>query len=336
MPRIDIPAALAERLHAEADAARWQLSVERFADALAACAQKACGDRPVAPAELGALLSGLHLRDLALATACIDGHAAAWEHCVREHRACLYRSADAMRPGRGHELADSLYGELFGLSPAGQVRPSLFRYFHGRSSLATWLRALMAQRVVDAVRVERRLEPLSEDDLAVPKGPAGPQEPLERTRWLRALQHAMAVAIAALAPGDRLRLAFYYAESMTLAQIGRLLGEHEATVSRHLARTRRTIRADVERTLLEQERMSAAELAECLASVSADAGTLDLAALVKPPPECVPDAVPDSTTALRAERPSGALGTGVGVGPDLGGGGLPGSGRKSDTAGRST
>ena len=37
-------------------------------------------------------------------------------------------------------------------------RQSLFRYFHGRSSLATWLRAVLAQRVVDAVRVERRLE----------------------------------------------------------------------------------------------------------------------------------------------------------------------------------
>ncbi|MGE3507899.1 MAG: RNA polymerase sigma factor [Vicinamibacterales bacterium] len=336
MPRIDIPPALAERLHAEADAARWQLSVPRFADALAACAQKACGDRPVAPAELGALLSGLHLRDLALATACVDGHAAAWEHCVREQRAGLYRAAEAMRPGRGRDLADSLYGELFGLSPAGQVRPSLFRYFHGRSSLATWLRALMAQRVIDTVRVERRLEPLSEGELAEPKGPTNPQEPLERVRWMRALQHAMTVAIAALAPGDRLRLSLYYAESMTLAQIGRLLGEHEATVSRHLARTRRTIRADVERTLVEQERMSAAELAECLASVSADAGTLDLAALVQPPPERVPDAAADATAALQAERPPGALGTGVAAGPDLGEGGMPAGGRKRARAGRST
>ena len=34
----------------------------------------------------------------------------------------------------------------------------------------------------------------------------------------------------------------YYQQNMTLATIGRLLGEHEASVSRHLSRARQTIR----------------------------------------------------------------------------------------------
>ena len=48
------------------------------------------------------------------------------------------------------------------------------------------------------------------------------------------MRAVLAAAIAALAPRDRLRLACYYAQEMTLAQIGRLTREHEATVSRQL------------------------------------------------------------------------------------------------------
>ncbi len=39
---------------------------------------------------------------------------------------------------------------------------------------------------------------------------------------------------------------------MTLAAIGRVLGEHEATVSRKLDKARRTLRAEVERALAAQ------------------------------------------------------------------------------------
>jgi hypothetical protein len=62
---------------------------------------------------------------------------------------------------------------------------------------------------------------------------------------------------------------------MTMARIGRLLGEHEATVSRHLTRTRRVIREDIERQL-RLDGLGEAEMAECFASVLDDAGAIDL------------------------------------------------------------
>src|SRR5713226_2107978 len=65
---------------------------------------------------------------------------------------------------RARDLADSLYAELFGLRSGGDTRQSLFRYFHGRSSLTTWLRAVLAQRHVDRIRAQRRVEPLPERD----------------------------------------------------------------------------------------------------------------------------------------------------------------------------
>jgi RNA polymerase sigma factor (sigma-70 family) len=233
----------------------------------------------------------LHLGDLALACACADGHEPAWEHFVLEHRPSLYRAAEAMRPGGGRELADSLYAELFGVSQRGEAKTSLFRYFHGRSSLSTWLRAILAQRHVDAIRVERRHEPLPEEDgaaglsrlLASPASAAASASE-ERDRWVSVVQRTLSEAVAALEAKDRLRLGCYYVESMTLAEIGRALGEHEATVSRHLSRIRRALRTEVERQLRERHGMTHAEMAECFASVSADAGSLDLGALINAPP----------------------------------------------------
>ena len=56
------------------------------------------------------------------------------------------------------------------------------------------------------------------------------------------MREVLGSVIAALEPRDRLRLGCYYAQEMTLAQIGRLIGEHEASVSRHLARIRRAMK----------------------------------------------------------------------------------------------
>lgn len=313
MATVTIPQALAERLHREAEASRWSLSVARLAEALRTSAEHALGDRATSARDLEGYLTGLHLRDLALVSACLDGVDAAWEQVIRDHRAGLYRAADALRQGDGRDLADGLFAELFGVSARGQVKTSLLRYFHGRSSLATWLRAVLAQRHVDAIRVERRLVPLA-DEAAVADdgGESGTAGPLraggraqhspqraagdaataaglaaspERQRWLAAVHRALRGAVDGLDARDRLRLSLYYVESLTLAEIGRGLNEHEATVSRHLSRTRKALRAAAERYLQDVESMSQAEMAECLASVTADAGTLDLAALINAPPE---------------------------------------------------
>jgi hypothetical protein len=90
------------------------------------------------------------------------------------------------------------------------------------------------------------------------------------------IQGALAHAIAKLSPRERLRLSCYYAQNLTLAQTGRLLGEHEATSSRQLARTRRTIREGVEHELRVDCGLADAEIAECFASVTEDVGPLDL------------------------------------------------------------
>ena len=271
-----------KRLHRKANAEKWGVTPDRFAAALESSLAHAFPDGTTAG---GAeqYLSSLHLHDLGLATACIDGNESAWEHFVREHRPVLYRAADAIdKTGGAREAADSLYAELFGLSERDGERRSLFRYFHGRSTLGTWLRAVLSQRYVDRLRSTRRLEPLPADDqeAAIPAAdtPIAP----EHGRFVDIMQRTLTTAVARLEPRDRLRLACYYAQNLTLAQTGRILREHEATTSRHLTRTRHVIRQDVEQQM-KQMGISDAEIAECFAAISSDAGPLDLADILPVP-----------------------------------------------------
>jgi RNA polymerase sigma-70 factor, ECF subfamily len=267
------------RLYQQSRADRWAVRVEVFTAALERSARKAF-PTPPEPRDLEHVLSSLHLEDLALACACANGHEGAWEHFVREHRPVLYRAADAIDPSGGsRELADSLYGELFGLVERGGERRSLFEYFHGRSSLRTWLRAVLAQRHVDRIRSGRRFEPLPDEE---PAPPARVEErpQLRLSGYIKLMRRAVTAAVSRLAAKDRLRLGYYYAEDLTLAQIGRALGEHEATVSRNLAKARREIRADVERHLRDEEHMNASQIDECFAAVVEDVGSLDVTDLL--------------------------------------------------------
>jgi RNA polymerase sigma-70 factor len=281
MSSMPLEAGLIATLHAEAGAARWRVSVDAFAAALEASVARAFANGAASPRDVERYLRALHLGDLALACACTAGDDEAWDHFVREYRPVLYRAADALdSSGGARELADALYADLFGVRESAGERRSLFRYFHGRSTLATWLRAVLSQRMVDRARAARRTDTLPDDEspAAIPARQPAPSP--DRVRLTTLLRTALTTAVAALAPRDRLRLGCYYAQELTLAQIGRLLGEHEATVSRHLTRTRRELRSAVERHLHETHGLNAAAVAECFAAAVDDPGSLDVAVLL--------------------------------------------------------
>jgi RNA polymerase sigma-70 factor (ECF subfamily) len=275
--------ALIDRLYTLANAERWKLSQEQFAVALQRSASKYPATGMRAPHHLEEYLGALHLEDLALATACCAGIDAAWEHFVNTYRAYLRTAAGAIlrcnaATAEACDLADSLFSELYGLTDGKGTERSLFRYFHGRSSLKTWLRAVLAQRHIDSIRAGRRFEELAEDDTGdgPPRTLLGPQtQPVDphRERYVASFTRALQTALDCLDPQEKERLRLYYAEEKTLAEIGRLLGEHESSVSRHLDRVRRDLRQAVEGILRKgigaangfavQPGMSDAEIALC-------------------------------------------------------------------------
>lgn len=279
-----------ERFYVAAAASRWNLSREEFAEALCRSAAKRFGENVPSTAEAAAYLESLHLQDLALALACSAGNKEAWEYFFQTYRETLYAAARAivgraaLNEARSRDLADSIYGELYaGNLQSGpgtsETRHSLFLYFHGRSTLATWLRAILAQRHVDAFRAARRTDSLDETEFGTNR-PANsgdgyalartsatrfvPPDPDHR-RILAIMQEALIAALGSLPSRERLRLGLYYVQDLTLAQIGRMLGEHEATTSRHLEGTRKAVRVRVEAWLC-AKRVSDAEMRLCFAA----------------------------------------------------------------------
>ena len=256
---------LANQLFADSGGASWGVTREAFDDALERSARKRFDGQAPTAAQLDAYFSALHLKDLALAGACANGHGPAWEYFVTNFRGYLRSAAGAIlrcppESPASCELADSLFADLYGMGD-GPNRRSLFRYFHGRSSLKTWLRAVLAQRHVDSIRAGRRFTELeSEGSDGHPSGtfpravshqginPASELDP-HRAELLALFRRTLEVALALLDPRDKERLRMYYAAGQTLAEIGRQLGEHESSVSRNLERIRRALRTDVEQAL---------------------------------------------------------------------------------------
>jgi RNA polymerase sigma-70 factor, ECF subfamily len=250
--------------------AEWQLTPERIQPTLerSVAHRFANAAPPDDPRAIQNFLDSLQAADLALACACSAGNSAAWDFFVARYRPELYRAARAIAgEAASRELADSLYADLYGLRELAGQRKSLFDYFLGRSKLTTWLHAILAQRHVDAIRRARRTESLDDDenssdrpDLAAPeKDSADP----DRERYLVMLQAVLQSVLATLEPRDRLRLAYYYVDGLTLAQIGKLMAEHEATVSRKLERTRREVRKQVDAALRREKKLNDAQLQRC-------------------------------------------------------------------------
>lgn len=250
-PSSGIDAALVSRLWRDAGAARWSLSNAQFTAVIERSLEHRFRVGEPDAATTRAYLESLHVTDLALAAACALGNEAAWEHFVLQFRPVLYRLAIALGGERGRELADSLYADLFGLEERDGERRSLFRYYHGRSSLTAWLRAVLAQRVVDRARADKHLQPLPDTDApgAEAETPSGASLDPHRPQYLASVRDALQDALDSLDPRDRLRLAMYYLQGVKLAAIGRVLGESEATVSRKLDRVRHLLREVVEQRL---------------------------------------------------------------------------------------
>ena len=248
------------RLFAESSAEGWHLSFSGFEAALTRSAAKRFAGSSAPPERIREYFATLHVGDLALACACAEGSETAWNEFVSEYRGYMRSAAAAIlrRPASdpvATELADSLFADLYGLSEGKAGGRSLFRYFHGRSSLKTWLRAVLAQRHIDSIRAAKKFDSLDDvrdnhetrrvPELSRVELPADPH----RQAYLKRFREALTLALATLEARDRSRLRLYYAEDRTLAEIGRELGEHESSVSRNLERIRQELRTSVESLL---------------------------------------------------------------------------------------
>jgi RNA polymerase sigma-70 factor, ECF subfamily len=264
---------LADELWRDCDADRWGLTRDEFEQILADAGRaqnfgqaEAANVNPATAKQQAAFFRSVCVADLVLARACAGGNERAWEHFIAVYRQPLTRAAIAISGSEtlGRELADQLYAELYGLNVReGERRCPLLSY-RGRGSLMGWLRTTLAQRHVDRYRRTRREEPIEEFDAPAPN--PLPQLP---DRELSLLEQAIEEAVGGRDAEERYLLAAYYLDEQTLLEIGRVLGVHEATVSRRLHRATDQIRKQILKNL-QRHGMSRRQAQEAMGSDSRD------------------------------------------------------------------
>lgn len=232
-----LPLSFVQELWLNAEAETCGLTLEEFSIALASVGTKLnYGSPPGSHPDLSdkaAFFRSLRLSELALAHSCALGREVAWQRFVNLYRVSLNQAAVAITGSAtlGHDLADSLYSELYGLRQVDGQRRSPLASYSGRGSLLGWLRTTLAQRHVDHHRRTHRETPL--DTLDVP-APATSITPF--TAELTSLTDAVARTLQGLPAEDRFLLSSYFLDRQTLLQIARILHVHEATISRRLKR----------------------------------------------------------------------------------------------------
>jgi len=205
---------------------------------------------------------------LTLVNACLNGDETAWKTFIARYRPALYSAALAIAKDGclARELADSLWADLYGTRTDGNGRRiSKLATYTGRGSLEGWLRTLLAQEFIDRHRKQRRLLPLDDNAPPLIDDPDRFTEVADPR-----LNLAFQKALAELKGEDRLILAAHYLDARNLAEIGRMLGLHESTISRRVSKSTRSLR---KRTIhhLRKSGIGTKEAAELIA---ADAGQI--------------------------------------------------------------
>jgi RNA polymerase sigma-70 factor len=264
-----------DRLYSSSNAVAWHVSRSSFTGALWKSFERRFADADVVTrADSEQFLDSIHAADLALAIGCRDGDADAWRHLVATYRAPVEAFARAVlgNSSRACEIADSLWADLYGLKADGGARRSPLDHYGGRSSLMSWLRVVVARLEADQWRATRRMETLDDEhdgnSRAIADGTDSPDP--DRARLIAALDRSLSEALNALSPDDRLRLSYYYVQNLTLAQTASLIGEHESSTSRNLARVRIAIRDRVTRTLRREYHFSEDQIGQCFEYATGD------------------------------------------------------------------
>lgn len=252
-------------LYERSAARRWRIPETDFAQTIERAIERRFAGAIPNPAEIEIFLDSLHVEDLALAMACRAGNAEAWREFDTRYHGVIenFVRAIARDTNRAREIESSLYGDLFDVARVGNPRRSPLDYYHGRSTLAAWLRVVIVRREADWLRERYHAnaaaaEPIDSGD----RSHAAPADP-DRALFIPILAKALDTALAELAARDRLRLSYYYVQGLTLAETGTLLGEHESSVSRNLARIRLAIRRGVARELKREHHLSDEQISRC-------------------------------------------------------------------------
>jgi RNA polymerase sigma-70 factor, ECF subfamily len=195
--------------------------------------------------EIRAFFLSLRVDELALARACAAGSDPAWEIFFTRFREKLHLAAlrIAREDSAARELADTLYADLYGTNIRDGQRVSKLASYTGRGSLEGWLRTVLSQEYVNRYRRTKRLVSLDEESEEGVQFRAPVPDPVPPAD--HRLAQATDEALAFLSGEERTVLSAYYLDGRTLAEIARVLGVHESTISRKLDKLAKSLRKQI-------------------------------------------------------------------------------------------
>jgi RNA polymerase sigma-70 factor (ECF subfamily) len=219
---------------------------------------------------LAAFITSLHTNDLLLSLSCAMGTNAGWQRFYNVYRKYL---SDLSRHllGRSPDLeglGETIWIDLFLPDKSGQSR---IASYDGRSSLATWLRVVVSNRVINE-RQRRSLAVGSIDVIPEPADP-GAQQTVEarvvRERYRAMIISAFKRSLCVLGDREALIVLMRYDQGLQLGEIARLFSVHQSTITRQLDRVVERLLIDVRDFLSSQYGLNPAQIDECL-SVASD------------------------------------------------------------------
>ena len=240
---------MGDLIYGTSRAARFDIAQAEFERWVLAIAEKYLPAGTTQP-EAEDFVGTLRLEDLALARACAAGHERAWEQFMSRFRELLYDAGLGIskEQSQAKDLADSIYADLYGMNEREGKRASKLSSYTGRGSLEGWLRTVIAQEFINRYRSRKRLVSLEEEEEAGAQFAAA--DPAPGTTSDSRVDAAIDQALAALDNESRVIISAYYLDGRKLAEIGRMLGFHEATASRKLDRITKALRKSIRDGLL--------------------------------------------------------------------------------------
>ncbi len=207
--------------------------------------------------------------DLALADACLRGHAGAVEAFEAEHGAALtaaLAAAGLPADARG----EALQRLRLRLLVAEDGAPRLSGYA-GRGPLRAWLKVAAVREALMLVRSEgRRAAHEVASDAELLEGVAVSDDPellLVRERCREALREAFVAAIDGLDSRERTLLRLSLRDRLGVDQLGALYRVHRATAARWLAAVRAKLHASTRARLAERLNLGTGEVESVLRAI---------------------------------------------------------------------
>jgi RNA polymerase sigma-70 factor, ECF subfamily len=235
---------LLSELHARSGCEKFGLTQESFGEILIEIGSKHT-TASASHSEIRTFFLSLRVDELGLARACAAGNNHAWEIFLTRYREKLHQAAlrIAREDSAARELADTLYADLYGTNTREGQRVSKLASYTGRGSLEGWLRTVLAQEYVNRYRRTKRLVSLDEEAEEGVQFRAPDPEPASTAD--PRLAQATDEALAFLSSEDRMVMSAYYLDGRTLAEIARMLGVHESTISRKLDKLAKVLRKQI-------------------------------------------------------------------------------------------